>query len=128
MSAVRYCRACILPDTRPGLEFDSAGVCSACRAHGARRQEVDWAARRAQFEELVERVRARGAAYDCLLPVSGGKDSTWQTVKCLELGLRPLAVTWKTPARTALKGRRVPGVPRPPAPGRRARSPGSRPG
>jgi N-acetyl sugar amidotransferase len=102
LSAVRYCRSCILPDTRPGLEFDSAGVCSACRAHGAKRQDVDWTARAAQFEQLVDRVRARGAAYDCLLPVSGGKDSTWQTMKCLELGLRPLAVTWKTPARTAL--------------------------
>jgi N-acetyl sugar amidotransferase len=99
---VRYCRACILPDTRPGLQFDAEGVCSACRAHGARRQEVDWDARAAQFQQLVQRVRARGASYDCLLPVSGGKDSTWQTIKCLELGLRPLAVTWKTPARTAL--------------------------
>lgn len=99
---MRYCRQCILPDTRPGLEFDADGVCSACRAHGASRQDVDWAARAARFEELVERVRARGAAYDCLLPVSGGKDSTWQTIKCLELGLHPLAVTWKTPARTAL--------------------------
>jgi N-acetyl sugar amidotransferase len=99
---MRYCRSCILPDTRPGLEFDADGVCSACRAHGAKQHEVDWDARAAQFDELVARVRARGASYDCLLPVSGGKDSTWQTIKCLELGLRPLAVTWKTPARTAL--------------------------
>jgi N-acetyl sugar amidotransferase len=37
-----------------------------------------------------------------LIPVSGGKDSTWQVIKCLEYGLRPLAVTWKTPARTEL--------------------------
>lgn len=99
---MRYCRECVLPDTRPGLELDPAGVCSACRAHGAKRQDVDWPARAARFEQLVDRVRTRGAAYDCLLPVSGGKDSTWQTMKCLELGLRPLAVTWKTPARTAL--------------------------
>ena len=38
--------------------------------------------------------------YDCLTPVSGGKDSTWQIVKCLKYGLNPLAVTWKTSVRT----------------------------
>ena len=99
---MRYCTACILPDTRPGLELDADGVCSACRAHVVKREQVDWGDRARRFEELVAQVRRRGAPYDCLLPVSGGKDSTWQTLKCLEAGLHPLAVTWKTPARTAL--------------------------
>ena len=102
---MRYCRKCILPDTRPGLELGSDGVCSACRSHERRQTAVDWGERSRRFEGLVERVRALERPYDCLIPVSGGKDSTWQTVKCLEAGLHPLAVTWKTPGRTEL-GRR----------------------
>jgi N-acetyl sugar amidotransferase len=101
---MRYCRRCILPDTRPNLEIGPDGVCNACAAHDSRAQ-IDWAARERAFRQVVERARRRagtGAGYDCLIPVSGGKDSTWQVVTCLEYGLRPLCVTWKTPARTAI--------------------------
>lgn len=103
---MRYCTRCVLPDTRPGLELGADGVCSACRTHG-QRIEIDWGARRAAFEELVADVRQLGGRWDCLIPVSGGKDSTWQTVRCLEAGLHPLAVTWKTPARTELGQRNL---------------------
>jgi N-acetyl sugar amidotransferase len=98
---VRYCGHCVLPDTRPGLELGPDGVCSACRSRG-RRVEVDWDARRRRFHQLAAEVRELGRPYDCVIPVSGGKDSTWQTVTCLEAGLRPLAVTWRPPGRTPL--------------------------
>ena len=98
---MRYCGRCILPDTRPGLEIGPDGVCSACAAHGLR-DAVDWAARRRRFGEIVDRVRALGRPYDCVIPVSGGKDSTWQTATCLDAGLHPLAVTWRPPGRTAI--------------------------
>lgn len=45
--------------------------------------------------------------YDCVVPVSGGKDSTWQTLKILESGLKPLCVTWKTPGRNSLGSRNL---------------------
>jgi N-acetyl sugar amidotransferase len=96
---VRYCGRCILPDTRPGLDIGPDGVCSACAAHGLR-DAVDWGARRERFGEIVDEVRALGRPYDCVIPVSGGKDSTWQTATCLEAGLHPLAVTWRPPGRT----------------------------
>lgn len=99
-----YCARCVLPDTRPGLALDEHAVCTACRTH-ERRPEIDWAARAADFERLVARVRALGRDHDCVVPVSGGKDSTWQVVTCLEHGLRPLCVSWRPPHRTAL-GRR----------------------
>ena len=99
---MRYCANCILPDTRPGLEIGPDGVCSACHSHSTKADDVDWDARRAEFEQLVGAARSRGADYDCVIPVSGGKDSTWQTAVCLEHGLHPLAVTWRTPARTEL--------------------------
>jgi N-acetyl sugar amidotransferase len=98
---MRYCTRCILPDTRPGLELGADGVCSACTAHG-RRSEVDWAGRAQKFTEIVDRVKQLERPYDCVIPVSGGKDSTWQTVRCLEAGLHPLAVTWRPPGRTDL--------------------------
>jgi N-acetyl sugar amidotransferase len=93
---VTYCRRCILPDTRPSIVIGADGVCNACALHG-RKATIDWQARERHFAELVSKVKARGARYDCLIPVSGGKDSTWQVVTCLGLGLRPLA-----PGRTAI--------------------------
>ncbi len=104
---MRYCARCILPDTRPGLEIGAGGVCSACRAYQRKHQEIDWNARRRAFERLAAEAKAAARGYDCVIPVSGGKDSTWQVVKCLEYGLRPLAVTWKTPARTAIGARNL---------------------
>lgn len=104
---MRYCSRCILPDTRPGLEIGPDGVCSACRSHRTKEVEIDWQARARRFERLVDEVRALRRPYDCVIPVSGGKDSTWQVVKCLAHGLHPLAVTWKTPARTAIGQRNL---------------------
>ncbi|HZS84269.1 MAG TPA: N-acetyl sugar amidotransferase [Stellaceae bacterium] len=98
---MRWCRSCVLPDTRPNLEIGDDGVCNACRAHASKRG-IDWAARAEAFREVVARARRESTGYDCVIPVSGGKDSTWQVVTCLEAGLKPLAVTWKTPGRTAI--------------------------
>ncbi|MDP3183207.1 MAG: N-acetyl sugar amidotransferase, partial [Desulfobaccales bacterium] len=89
---MRYCSRCILPDTRPHLKFDAQGVCDACRNHKGR-AHIDWNARQVAFRQVAAHARARSRGYDCLIPVSGGKDSTWQVVKCLEYGLNPLAVT-----------------------------------
>src|SRR4051812_31592586 len=104
---MRYCQRCILPDTRPGVEIDDSGICSACRAHGRKQADIHWGERAARFTQLVDEVRDLGRRWDCVIPVSGGKDSTWQAVKCLEHGLHPLAVTWKTPVRTELGQRNL---------------------
>lgn len=98
---MNYCKRCILPDTRPNLTLDAEGICNACRAHESR-PEIDWVQRERVFRELIENAKSRSLGYDCLIPVSGGKDSTWQVIKCLEYGLNPLAVTWKNPARTEI--------------------------
>jgi N-acetyl sugar amidotransferase len=66
---------------------------------------VDWAGRSEEFSRIVRRAKDKKARYDCLIPVSGGKDSTWQVVTCLERGLHPLTVSWRPPARTEI-GRR----------------------
>lgn len=103
---MNYCRRCILPDTRPNLTLNADGVCNACVSHATKRN-IDWTARERAFRQVVEHARARSHGYDCLIPVSGGKDSTWQVVTCLEYGLNPLAVTWKTPGRTAIGARNL---------------------
>jgi N-acetyl sugar amidotransferase len=98
---MRWCDKCILPDTRPNLTIGVDGICNACTSHGTK-QEINWAAREKAFCKVVARVKEATHCYDCLIPVSGGKDSTWQVIKCLEYGLSPLAVTWKPPARTGI--------------------------
>lgn len=82
-------------------------MCSACRSHCREAAPIDWDARHRRFAQIVADVRALERPYDCVIPVSGGKDSTWQVVTCLEHGLRPLAVTWRTPGRTDLGERNL---------------------
>ncbi len=93
---MKYCVKCVMPDTKPDLKFDENGVCNACLNYEHRRK-VDWDARRAELETILARYRRNdGLGWDCIVPVSGGKDSTYQVIKCLELGLNPLCVTATT--------------------------------
>lgn len=98
---MKYCQRCVLPDTRPNLVLNEHGICNACLNH-EKKPDIDWEKREIAFREVVNNARKRSSGYDCLIPVSGGKDSTWQVVKCLEYGLNPLAVTWAAPSRTAV--------------------------
>jgi len=85
-----------MPATKPDLFIDDEGVCSACR-YIERRQEIDWQQRREELSVILARHRKlSGENYDCIIPVSGGKDSTYQTVSLLELGANPLCVTSTT--------------------------------
>lgn len=102
-----YCQRCILPDTRPGIVIDEAGICSACHGHDLKETGIDWVAREREFATLVEDARARSSGYDCIVPVSGGKDSWYQIIKAQEYGLTVLAVTWRTPARTEIGQRNL---------------------
>jgi N-acetyl sugar amidotransferase len=82
-----------MPDSRPRIAFDHEGVCNACR-NAEEKQKIDWAARRAEFLELIGRYRGRGT-YDCVVPWSGGKDSSAIAHKLkFEFGLNPLLVTF----------------------------------
>lgn len=93
---IEYCRRCVMPGTKPDLHIDEEGICNACRAY-ERRVEIDWNQRKQEFLSVVERYRSKdGSNYDCLIPVSGGKDSTYQVLKMLELGFNPLCVTSTT--------------------------------
>lgn len=91
---MKYCKKCVVPDTRPHLSFNEDGVCDACTSSEVK-VEIDWDARAEQLDELLSRYRNKdGAHWDCLIPVSGGKDSTFQVMSMLERGMNPLAVTF----------------------------------
>ena len=93
---IRYCKNCVMPDTKPDLQFDEHSVCNACRNYEDRK-DVDWKLRRRALEEILARYASKSRAnYDCIIPVSGGKDSTFQTIRALELGMNPLCVTATT--------------------------------
>ena len=103
---MKYCARCVTPDSRPNIRLDVEGVCNACRSYESR-STIDWEARRRAFEDVVAHARRRRRGYDCVIPVSGGKDSHWQVLTCLAHGLKPLCVTWRPPGRTPLGERNL---------------------
>ena len=93
---IRYCVRCVMPETKPDLHIDAEGVCNACRSF-ERRKVVDWEARQRELAGIIDKHRSRDSSnYDCIVPVSGGKDSHFQVIKVLELGANPLCVTATT--------------------------------
>lgn len=93
---LRYCKRCVMPDTKPNLYLDEEGVCNACRSYEKRR-DIDWQSRREELLNILDRYRSKnGTNWDCIVPVSGGKDSTYQVVRMLKLGMNPLCVTATT--------------------------------
>ena len=96
---VRWCTRCVYPSVSAvPLEFDDEGVCTGCRGATIKEAipEAEWTRRWELLVEVTDRYRSTdGSNYDCLIPVSGGKDSYFQAhVITQELGLRPLLVTY----------------------------------
>ncbi len=92
---MKYCTKCVCPAASAApLAFDEQGVCSGCRV-AAQKDTIDWEERGEELRELLEEYRSAGSNYDCLIPVSGGKDSHFQTYVITQVyGLRPLLVTY----------------------------------
>lgn len=75
---MKYCKKCVMPDTRPGISFNEEGICSACQSY-ERRKNIDWNARWKEFEAICNKYRGmNGDGPDCAIAVSGGKDSHYQ--------------------------------------------------
>ena len=95
---MRYCKRCVYPFVAVNLNIYEEGVCSSCTTFEKFEQLTPefWAARRKKFEEILkDTLRDNKSNYDCVVPVSGGKDSYYQAhVMAVEYGLKPLLVTY----------------------------------
>ena len=92
---MKYCGKCLYPDTKPQLRFDEHDICDACR-WAEQKEKIDWESRRKDLAIILDKYKSKdGSKYDCIIPVSGGKDSHFQThVIVNEFGLRPLVVNF----------------------------------
>ena len=91
---MRWCKKCFEPDTRPGQSFDERGICTPCQFQEYGTTPEDWRKRREELDAIVEYAQTRRSpsGYDCVIGVSGGKDSTCLALFAREVGLRPLLV------------------------------------
>ncbi len=91
---MKFCTNCIMPNTRPGITFNEKGVCIACQ-NNERKKDIDWDSRFEGLKELCDKYRRKEPGqYDCLIAVSGGKDSHYQVHIMKEvMGMNPLLIT-----------------------------------
>lgn len=92
---LKYCIRCCMPETEEGIEFDSWGVCQACQS-SEQKMRIDWSQRETELRETLEKYKKlAGSNYDCICPISGGKDSTFQLHVLTQVyKMKPLAVTF----------------------------------
>ena len=89
---MKKCAKCGLPETFETIEFDEGGVCNMCNQFKFKMEEIDWKQRKSMFDKIIEENRGK-YEYDCILPFSGGKDSTFTLYYLVkEYGIKPLVV------------------------------------
>lgn len=89
------CTKCTLPITWETIYYDKNGECNICKNWNKKQKEIDWQAREKQLIEIFKEAKAKNLDYDCIVPYSGGKDSTftlWAIV--IKYGLKPLVVSF----------------------------------
>ena len=102
---MKYCKNCLYPETKPDLSFNDDNVCSACTATSEKFTEINWDEREKEFKKIINHYKLPEGelGYDCLIPVSGGKDSTYQAYVMKEIyGMNPLCVCFETTSVTKI--------------------------
>lgn len=92
---MKFCTKCVMPDTRPGIQFNNEGVCSGCQSFD-KRKEIDFEKRFEELKQLCDKYRGMNGpnSYDCMIAVSGGKDSHFQVYIMKEImNMNPLLVS-----------------------------------
>jgi N-acetyl sugar amidotransferase len=95
INGIKYCTRCCVPETQEGVSFDELGICTACQS-SEEKMHIDWTVREEALRKILEDAKKNsGSGYDCILPISGGKDSFFQAhVLTKVYGVKPLAVTF----------------------------------
>ena len=92
--AIKFCKKCVTPDSRPRVVFDSDGVCNACNFVSVKKN-TDWKKREKELVEILDELRSSDGSYDCIVPWSGGKDSSYVAyVLKFKYKMNPLLVTF----------------------------------
>lgn len=94
-STLHYCTRCGMPSTERDASFDEMGTCVTCQS-SEQKMYLDWTKREKALREILDRFRGKGkSGYDCIVPISGGKDSSYQLYLVKErYEMNPLAVTF----------------------------------
>lgn len=92
---LKYCIRCCMPETQEGIKFDEMGICQACQS-SEQKIHIDWVEREQELRKLLDNAKSNaGTNYDCIVPISGGKDSAFQLYVLTKVyGMKPLAVTF----------------------------------
>ncbi|MCZ2207717.1 N-acetyl sugar amidotransferase [Cylindrospermopsis raciborskii] len=95
---MRYCKSCLNINTRPNIVFSESGLCPPCQ-YQLKPEEIDWSYRTQKLSEIIAFAKQNNqSGYDCIVGVSGGKDSTRQALHIKEhFGLKPLLVSMNYP-------------------------------
>lgn len=95
ISGIKYCVRCCMPETQEGIKFDELGICQACQS-SEQKIHINWAEREKELRNILEKAKASaGDNYDCIVPISGGKDSVYQLHVLVKVyKMKPLAVTF----------------------------------
>ena len=92
MSNLFWCKKCLNMSTRPRITFDKNNICNAC-TWTEEKKTIDWKVREEELEELINKHRGK-SEFDCIVPVSGGKDGTYVTDQLKnKYSLKPLCIT-----------------------------------
>jgi N-acetyl sugar amidotransferase len=107
---VIFCKKCVISNQRPSsvvefneesmakkesIFFDKVGICAACRYAEIKNNNVDWNQREIELKKLCDKYRSRNGSYDCVIPGSGGKDSSFTShILKYKYKMNPLTVTW----------------------------------
>jgi len=91
---MQYCLRCCMPESTEGITFDEMGICAACQS-AEQKIHLNWTARERDLRKLLVHYKSLNNDYDCIVPISGGKDSTFQLHVITKVyGMHALAVTF----------------------------------
>ena len=94
MEKIKVCKNCLMPSSRPRVTFDNLGVCNACN-YLKKKEAINWEEREKEFLEICDKHRSKNGEYDCIVPWSGGKDSSSIAHKLKFVhNMNPLLVTF----------------------------------
>ncbi|MFH2021084.1 MAG: N-acetyl sugar amidotransferase [archaeon] len=91
---LKYCSKCLIPETHETLTYGKEGICNVCRQIEYKKEKIDWVAREKELVKILDNYRGK-YAYDCIIPFSGGKDSTFTVYKLVkDYDVKPLVVSF----------------------------------